>query len=418
MNLERGPSLLQAISAILVSLALTGVGVETCPGNDELPRKIREQLQSQIYPAMVSGNDLYFCESFSKILRNASPARMQAIEDDAAANQLPSPAGHFLEIRLMQMEQGLLSVGYRQPLGESVFLVDGINQRLEKFIHDVGSHTVMSDPLQVPEDWKESRDLFWELHVFKNESDNAFRLVEAGAAILEPLRNKIERGAKPESQEVVRQFESLAADLPRLKQELLEREAELRLIRFNQSYDSLAEASDFETRLTAAMSIELDGEVLIPFLAQVPSDAFTRAALQQPQLLAKLREKREQVHRQEPEVVAKARLFREGMHWWLRGRYGQSSLANGLLKPELAMTNPALMNALYMPRNRSERINASEGSSGFERRHFYSWAVEYRPLISAYSRERTTETRRASESRTRELNVKSERKFNNEEFFY
>ena len=130
------------------------------------------------------------------------------------------------------------------------------------------------------------------------------------------------------------------------------------------------------------MCQERDGQVLIEYLSKTPFPS--RRALQQPALADTIQETLDDSHKKNGELAAKAQLFRNGLYYWQRGRYGNGPLKLGMLKHKQAMNTPFQMEALYMPLERPWPISAyhepTESTDGYERRHLYTWAAEYRPF--------------------------------------
>ena len=72
-----------------------------------------------------------------------------------------------------------------------------------------------------------------------------------------------------------------------------------------------------------------------------------------------------------------------GLHYWVRGRYGAGSLTGGLVKATNATDSISSMELLSMPKLRDKPISSyhseEETTPGYDRRHHYTWAAEYRP---------------------------------------
>jgi len=97
-------------------------------------------------------------------------------------------------------------------------------------------------------------------------------------------------------------------------------------------------------------------------------------------------------------LAQKAQLFRNATHYWFRGRYGSGPLTFGMLKHPDAMNSKLVMQRLYMPRQRPKPISAYHGdevsSEGYDRRHLFTWAAEYRPLEGQLKMEGSNSSRK------------------------
>ena len=305
--------------------------------------------------------------------------------DTPSQNNLESPLQHFVDLKLMRIEQGIDDPNAHLSLRETVILIKGINGRLAAFVESVNGHVFMQDPIEVPQDWKESRDLFWETHVFKNEFTNNQQLLDFGAKIIDMVQNRIRNSQASDVQDAVGSFYDFVSTFPDLRQDLIEREAEARLVRFDRSIKKLASGTEFESNFIAAMNIELDGEVLIPFFNQ--NLLFKRTRLQEPGIGKRVADDMSLARASKPDLLKKATLFRQASHWWLRGRYGLAPEANGLLKSRNALDSEHALTELYMPRERpggnsggAINNNGKNELPVYARRHHYTWAIEYRPF--------------------------------------
>ncbi len=390
---------------LLVCVLATGSWVaaqDSAPGNvapqddatrkKSLPRKTVKALDEIVLPALLAGDDVGFLASFTPIIKSARPQQFEAIDTYAAGFGFPSLQKHFAEVAIRRVEQGMPALKGKQHPGVALYLSNGVKTQIEDLMSRVQAHPIMQDPLRVPAKWQDSRNLFWEVHVFKNEFKNAARLGQFAIDLIKPYRRSFERSDDPAKSTAYASLEELGLQrMPTLVRMMKEREAELRLVRFNQGYEALVANGDFEQRFIAALAFETDAEVLIPLLEDAlrAKVTFQRPQLQQPDLLADIKAKLETGREIGDDVAVKARLFRGGLHWWLRGRYGMGPLANGLLKSEHAMNSKEMMDALYMPRKRPNVINMYDPwtgtGNGYERRHFYTWAVEFRELLTANS---------------------------------
>lgn len=362
---------------------------------DNLPRGTVKKLDELIVPAMKANRNDVFMASITPIIERSDRDQLKSIEAYCFAQGAGSVRERFGNLALLQIEQGLVRIDTKHDLTLAVYLADELANKVEKGLAKLQQHDVMSDPLEVPDDWQHSEQLFWETHVYRNEFVNAQNLVDYGVAVLKPHFRRANKSGDAEMLSVFERVDKLAKVLPQTYQSMVEREAEMRLIRFSRSHKKLMAGGDFETLLVAAMCVELDSEKLNELFQHSSPDSLTRAALKDPTLPKTVHQMVRQARQVEDNISHKAILLRSGLHYWLRGRYGEGQLAGGLLKAPEAMTSALAMEGLYMPKIRPKPISRyhdiETSEPGYDRRHYYTWAVEHRPLIeerNSYSRSR------------------------------
>ncbi|MCA9206279.1 MAG: hypothetical protein KDA59_24670, partial [Planctomycetales bacterium] len=86
-------------------------------------------------------------------------------------------------------------------------------------------------------------------------------------------------------------------------------------------------------------------------------------------------------------------MFRQGLQWWLRGRYGRGPDGYGLLKSELALISPAAQMGIYLPNETPTPTDPANPSKTavpeVDRRHHYIWGMEYRRVQQVSSESMT-----------------------------
>ncbi len=368
----------------------------------DIPRGTLRALDEFVIPAMRSGNVEVFMNTITPIIERSQRGQLDAVEDYCESKGVGSVKSQFADLVLLQIEQGQVDLNSKHDLTLAIYLADELARKVEAGINQLNTHDVMLDPMTVPDDWQLSEQLFWEVHVFKNEFSNAQRLVDFGVAVLKPHFRRVNKSGDAEMLAVFEKVDKLSKTLPKTFREMIEREAEMRLIRFNRSVKQLHANGDFEKLLIAAMSVELDSESLSELFRENDPESFTRPALQDPQLPKTIQQTVKNAREVGDDVSLKAILLRSGLHYWLRGRYGEGQLANGLLKSPEAMNSRLAMEGLYMPKQRPKPISDyhdNESSEpGYDRRHYYTWAVEHRPLMkeAGYGRDYDSVSRTTS----------------------
>lgn len=379
---------LLVLTFIFSSVSLDGrfVNAQGADGDNSIniSRKQRLMINDVILPSLQNQQDGQFYETYGALLDRGTTELVEHVEAEADSRGLESPFDHFIDLQIRFVEQGVESVKSKYTLKQATLLIKGYNRRLARFLESISALPFMDDPIVVSSDWQESRDQFWEAHVINNEFANYQRLIQFGIGILQPHLSRIRNMQDQTSLQEFNDFEIRAKKLVQFQQELTERSMEARLIRFRKSVEQIGADLEFRDKLVNAMNLALDSEALLGFLST--NTVFKRDVFQQPDLATQIRDQYSKASQADQKIIEQARLFREGSHWWLRGRYGRGALAQGLLKPKSAMESAYQMNALYMPRERPsgavEEINQKKQNvATFHRRHYYTWAVEEGDLL-------------------------------------
>ena len=144
----------------------------------ELSSKLRLELDNVVFPAMQSGDVDTFYDSFGPIILKRDPETVKLIESYAADAGLESPLDFLVEVKLMRVEQGIDSSHELLAMKPTMTMIEGINRKVEEFYQTVASHAFMRDPIVLPDEWTEARDLFWSSHVLKNEFANYEKVLQ------------------------------------------------------------------------------------------------------------------------------------------------------------------------------------------------------------------------------------------------
>ena len=345
----------------------------------KLTRSIKQKLQKQILPAIDAEDQTALLDNLLPIIKS-SPKQLAVIEEFCQKNNLPSVRAAFTNALLARVEQGNEVSNAINSVDSAYYVGNEILKKIQARIDSINLHAVMKTPLVVDRSFDNSEELFWNVRVLNSDLDNYDRLTEFGTVIVDKFSKRLMKSDK--AHQFVTDFENAISEFANMSQQVKDRSADLRLQRFDWSTSQLESQRDFYSRFTAAMCQERDGQVLIEYLTNTPFPS--RSPLQQPGLADKIQKTLDDSRQKNGELATKAQLFRNGLHYWLRGRYGNGPLKYGMLKHKQAVSNPSQMESLYMPRDRPWPISAyhgpTESSEGYERRHLYTWAVEYRPF--------------------------------------
>ena len=369
------------VMAILVTAMPCWSTAQDQPSDIQLKGKTKKALNEVIVPAMKVDAGAAFLDAFIPMVNGSTPETLDSIEKFCKQNHGLSAKEYFVDLVLVYAQQGVpLQQLVKNPkLGR--YVISELVNRTDEFADSVSKNTIMQDPLDVPEDWQASEQLFWKVHVLSNEFSNIARLIEFGESIAKHSK----QNRSNEGQKLIESLDQSKKQLSNIYTGIEERFAELRLKRFEFAHNKLKVATDFETKLTSSMSLEIDGELLLAFLPKDQQSNFGRKILNQEGLRESIQKRLTEGRKLAGEVAVKGNLLRNGLHFWLRGRYGSGPLAYGLLKHPNAMNSQFAMEVLAMPKQRPMPISEYHGNEesypGYERRHYYTWGLESRKIF-------------------------------------
>ena len=367
----------------------------TAAENYDLSPATVRKLERDVIPALLAGNNEAFMETLGAIIQRAQPGDLDEIErfgNDHGAGSLKTEFGNrFLQL----VEQGAEPRSSSLRLPVVLFLNQFLIERVEFELAELDSHAVMHRPLELPDTWRGNEQLFWEVHVFENRLANVIRLVEHFIVMNQPHFDRASRKGDDATILELQPVGELPDRIRTAVHTMQENEAELRLLELERAEATLRESTDFATRLAAAFALEMDAGALREFFENVDPSSLTRSRLTSPNIGQQIAALIESGRKHGEDVIEKAVLLRTGAHWWLRGRYGLGPLAWGLLKRPEALLNEQAMFGLYMPKSRPEPVGwtSDDGSisPGYDRRHYYTWALEYREMTAEF-RQSTSKT--------------------------
>ena len=350
-----------------------------------LPRGTTRQLDEVIIPAYLSGWPDVFYDELYPLVEKMNSDQLQALETYGRPVGIDSIQRAFVNIMVQPAEQGLTWRAPNLSINLATYVSTGVAARIQDELDAIANEQIMQDPLTLPAGWRESELMFWNSHVLKNRFDVLHRLTEYGQVVAAPHLKRARKNGDVSVVAQLEQAEQIVVKTQRMYRELIEREAELRLLELQRSELTFRTSEDFEERLNAAFALENHGLELELLFREHSPEEFQREMLRDPSALQRAAQQFANGRKLGQYEIERACLLRIGTHWWLRGRYGMAPLANGLLKNPDAMNSEQEMFGLYMPRELPQPISTffegQEKSSGYDRRHYYTWAVEYRPKI-------------------------------------
>jgi hypothetical protein len=363
-----------------------------------LPRAARVQLEKNIVPALQAGNFPQFISAMETLVGKQDPETVIAVDKFCQSVGIGTLKGHVTDIFVRSIEQGLSIERKGMPPAFVEYVVSGVIEAVDLELQEFGQHAIMQDPLTLPADWRDAEQLFWEVHVWRNRFNNLNQMVSVADVLQQPMRARATRDKDEATAERLLKSTEMVHRVRAKYKELTEREAELRLVELAKAEEVLRLKPDFESQLNAAFVLEMHAGALDEFFRGNPADNLERDRLRDPDILSECTELVTSGREHGKEVIQKAVLLRVGAHWWLRGRYGVGSMAAGLLKSPVAMKSQDMMFGLFMPKNRPQVIGYVDDETGvecngYDRRHYYTWAVERRDVgVSRSSRFGPAET--------------------------
>ena len=369
--------------SLLFAYAFTLADFSFAQDNRPLRKKTVRQVVEQIVPAIESQDQISFLNASMPLFQSLKPSEIEAVDELCREHGVTPASQWFTELVLSNYHQGIAPSRVTSDLDMAKVTLNGVIQRLISFEESSAEHFVLQDPLELPSDFQESEQLFWNLHVLHNEFENASRDLEFARALVSMHEKKLRR--KNEGEKYSEQLSAIEERVNKKYELIEERAAELRRQRFESAYQALVEPTnedDFELMLTSSMALEQDGQVLIGFLTD--NDSISSESLAEPGLLDRINEMIVSGRQHAGDVATKSNLLRNGLHYWVRGRFGAGPITNGLVKAPSSTSSPEAMEALFMPKIRNKPISnflsEEESTPGHDRRHYATWAAEYRAV--------------------------------------
>ena len=380
----------------LVGLALIAAQTaDAAPANSvELSKKQRTELLEQVVPAYRLGEPHQLLRSLSAAALKLNQARLPSANELLAEHGVPPIAQLLADTRLSLVQQGLAKQLPKPNPRELLLTLRALDDRIQPVLTATLAHAVMSDPLPAPKHMAAYKQLFWSVHVLENQLENVTDMAEY-AERLSKLGARLNRRSLGERDRQLLDLDyvKLVGRLKRQRQELEEREMQLRFFRLEDAESVLSQSNDMKERLLAAHALVMDSELLTEFLSK-KDRRWIRQDLADPSLPESVKAIAKRGRTAGSELMEKGEKLAVALHWWLRGRYGAGPNAFGLVKAREAVQSPQGLFPLFMPTARPQPIDplvpGKPAIPQVDRRHHYTWAVEYRPITTTVSRGKTT----------------------------
>ena len=369
------------------------------------------QVVEKIIPTIRQRSENEFLELSMPLIKSSKPEQLEVIDQMCLDRGVDTVSEWFTELVVDKALQGIDPVRATKSRQMARVVLFGVANDLEEFEQSLAGHVVMQSPQEVPADFQASEKLFWDIHVLHNEFSNHSKKLQFANALLKRHSKALKR--QDDSKALFQRFAEIESRLEEKYKDIDERAAELRLQRFKVAHQTLTDdenEDNFELMLTSAMALEQDGRVLATFFKD--NDSISRESLLADNLSDEISSMLKSGREAGGEVTKKANLFRNGLHYWVRGRYGAGPSTGGLVKAPNATDSISSMELLSMPKLRDKPISSyhseEETSPGYDRRHHYTWAAERRSArvvkgreLSSNSISRTTTTTGPERNETR-----------------
>ena len=375
-----------------------------------LSKKVLQAVE-KIIPTIRQRSENEFLELSMPLIKSSKPEQLEVIDQMCLDRGVDTVSEWFTELVVDRALQGIDPVRATKSRQMARVVLFGVANDLEEFEQSLAGHVVMQSPQEVPADFQASEKLFWDIHVLHNEFSNHSKKLQFANALLKRHSKALKR--QDDSKALFQRFAEIESRLEEKYKDIDERAAELRLQRFKVAHQTLTDdenEDNFELMLTSAMALEQDGRVLATFFKD--NDSISRESLLADNLSDEISSMLKSGREAGGEVTKKANLFRNGLHYWVRGRYGAGPSTGGLVKAPNATDSISSMELLSMPKLRDKPISSyhseEETTAGYDRRHHYTWAAEYRPVRTVQGK---TTSRTASSTTNSDRSERSETRF-------
>jgi hypothetical protein len=374
-----------SILAFGVASGLIFAQVPNPPAQKLNPREI--QTIEHIAQAYYQNETRSVLEKLSRLVARMNDGNVESLNRELSLRKLPDSAMLLTEARIAYVQQGLSKQLPKPGPREALAVLQTLNKQVQQTVEATANEPATSPLLfpTTPDAWAKA---LWKLHVLENRLETARLMADymgvlakgypaGGANRLDENNRKL----------VESDHKQLATQLRQAAAEVEAREIALRIDRLKVATERLEDPALDSARFFAAYTAALDSRIILDYFERTKSDEVTtqndpalgEGALETTRALANRAKELSQ------DLSEKAALFYEGLHWWLRGRYGMGPDAGGLAKSPDAMHSLAAQFGLYMPSETPRPTgpsdtNVKESVPTLDRRHHYWWAWEDRRL--------------------------------------
>ena len=355
-----------------------------------------QQAFEAIRAAYVAGDSAELWQSLANTVDRVRDPQVQELDRALAAEDIPTVEELLVEARLNLVQQGLADALAEPGIRERLLVLAGLDQRIAATLEQVADDPLLSaDPAPTDDLERLEREL-WDLHVLKNRLLVAERCAGDSVRLARGVADPTFEQLEPSNKAIVAlgrvpDFEAIQ----RARWNILEAELARRLQRLETGVEILRDATFRRERFLAAYSTQLDARILTAFFeeraGQPNHPPLAQKSLGDPEAAGRVADLGAAAEQLAGDLAERSRLFFEGLHWWLRGRYGAGPDLGGLAKSAAALREPGALWWLYMPAEPPTPTNPADPTTpdipACDRRHHFTWAWEDRRVQerAAYS---------------------------------
>jgi hypothetical protein len=370
-------------SMVVLWLAWVAALVSPAAAADGLSAKDQRDL-AEVAQAYFHGDSPLVLKTLSVMVGRLNDQQVALADKQLVQRELP-PMGKLLSsARLAAVAQGYEKSLPNPSAREAILVLPAFQSELEAVFERVREEPIMADPLPVPDTIEGFDPLLWNAHVLENKLANTQRFSRYMVELVKRVpKAQLAKLTEEQKKPLEADYDHLLDEVKTQGRAVEEREIELRLRRLQRAREVLANPQLTREKWLAAGAWGEDAFLVDEFLKKLKAEKPLRPALQVTDLAKQVERLSSECGKLAGDLTLKVGLFNAGLHWWLRGRYGQGPEFYGLAKSQLAMRSPGGDFALTMPAVTPEPTDPSRGTPTtavpqYDRRHHYWWAWEYR----------------------------------------
>lgn len=370
--------------AVVLPIALAAA----LPHSTRLSAKERQTVEF-VGRAYFHGDSQVVLESLSPLMARANEQKWDAIDEVLARLGVPASGELLAGSRGSLVQQGIDKKLPKPGERETIVVLKTLHEQVSLVLRLKNDEPVLARPHARDASIEVYDEALWSLHVLENRLAAVERITNYLVSLAKSFpRGLTARLSDDDRAAVSLDYESLAADLRDATRAVEEREIEIRVNRLRFARQLLEQANLTKDKFRAAYTSELDARVIAQFFDQAKQAGRTIASskLNETSLSSQITSDASRSRELAGTLTAKAQLLYDGLHWWLRGRYGLGPEVGGLAKSPAAMRSAVAQFGLFMP-NRTPQPIDPDGPAGrdavprFDRRHHFWWAWEDRRLF-------------------------------------
>lgn len=368
------------MSRTVLFFLLTALALPHSAAPAALNGKLKLTIQQQVIPAYQQGDSITMVRTLAPLLSRLPDDVLVEVDEFLQQQQVPS-LGELLataRTNLIRQQVG----GVPRPSQRELLIVLPVwHAELAAVLDPANQPRAITNPPPRGTSMEDYEKLLWELHVAENQLWNGRHLA---GQITSWTQRGLNRSNLTDEQRKLLDFDYKAGEarIREMAQQQRDRELLLRAQRLGDAVTDLLNKTDYRSRLLAAFAMATDSRLLAEYLQQHPQLPDDGDPLTKPFTTLELTQLTQRGRQASGEqLLVKSQLLFEGLHWWIRGRYGRGSEGGGLFKNKQVIRKPQLRFGLYMPtdppRPTVPGVASIDTPVPFaDRRHHYVWAWE------------------------------------------